>query len=49
MREIVLVKLNGTGVTNMVIKLGRGVYLYRLTVVSPDGKKKEKLEKLVVL
>jgi len=46
MREIVLVKLNGTGVTNMVIKLGRGVYLYRLTVVSPDGKKKEKLEKI---
>ena len=29
-------------------KLGRGVYLYRLTVVS-DGKKKEKLEKLVIL
>jgi peptidase C25-like protein len=30
-------------------KLGRGVYLYRLTVVSIDGKKKEKLEKLVIL
>jgi hypothetical protein len=29
-------------------RLGRGVYLYRLTVVS-DGKKKEKLEKLVIL
>ena len=29
-------------------KLGRGVYLYRLTVIS-DGKKKEKLEKLVIL
>ena len=22
-------------------RLGRGVYLYRLTVISPDGKKKE--------
>lgn len=30
-------------------KLGRGVYLYRLTVISSDGKKKEKLEKLVIL
>jgi hypothetical protein len=30
-------------------KLGRGVYLYRLTVISIDGKKKEKLEKLVIL
>jgi len=30
-------------------RLGRGVYLYRLTVISIDGKKKEKLEKLVIL
>jgi hypothetical protein len=29
-------------------KLGRGVYLYRLTVTTPDGKKKEHLERLVV-
>ncbi len=30
-------------------KLGRGVYLYRLTVITPEGKKKEKIEKLVIL
>ncbi len=30
-------------------KLGRGVYLYRLTVIAPEGKKKEKIEKLVIL
>ncbi len=29
-------------------KIGRGVYLYRLTVTTPDGKKKEHLERLVV-
>ena len=29
-------------------KIGRGVYLYRLTVISPEGKKKERIEKLVV-
>jgi hypothetical protein len=29
-------------------KLGRGVYLYRLTVITPDGKKKERIERLVV-
>ncbi len=29
-------------------KLGRGVYLYRLTVITPDGKKKERVERLVV-
>jgi hypothetical protein len=29
-------------------KLGRGVYLYRLTVTAPDGKKKERIERLVV-
>ncbi|TMI84352.1 MAG: T9SS type A sorting domain-containing protein [Bacteroidetes bacterium] len=29
-------------------KLGRGVYLYRLTVITPEGKKKERIEKLVV-
>ncbi len=29
-------------------KLGRGVYLYRLTVIAPDNKKKERVEKLVV-
>jgi hypothetical protein len=30
-------------------RLGRGVYIYRLRVVSGDGKKKEVLEKLVIL
>jgi hypothetical protein len=30
-------------------RLGRGVYLYRLQVVSPDGNRKEKIEKLVIL
>jgi hypothetical protein len=30
-------------------KVGRGVYLYRLTVITPEGKKKEKIEKLVIL
>ncbi|HEV8284653.1 MAG TPA: type IX secretion system sortase PorU [Chitinophagaceae bacterium] len=30
-------------------KLGRGVYLYRLTVNTPDGKKKERIERLVIL
>jgi hypothetical protein len=30
-------------------KLGRGVYLYRLSVRTEDGKRREKLEKLVIL
>jgi flagellar hook assembly protein FlgD len=30
-------------------KVGRGVYLYRLSVITPEGKKKEKIEKLVIL
>jgi hypothetical protein len=30
-------------------KLGRGVYIYKLRVVSTDGKKKEIIEKLVIL
>lgn len=30
-------------------KLGRGVYVYRLSVTSPDGEKAEKFEKLVIL
>lgn len=30
-------------------KLARGVYVYRLTIETPDGKKAEKLEKLVIL
>lgn len=30
-------------------KLGRGVYLYKLRVLSPDKKKKEVIEKLVIL
>ena len=29
-------------------KVGRGVYLYRLTVISPDGLKKGKTEKLII-
>jgi len=29
-------------------KLGRGVYLYRLTVITPEGKKRERIERLVV-
>ena len=30
-------------------KLGRGVYVYRLHVTSPEGDKAEKFEKLVIL
>ncbi|MBD3638977.1 MAG: type IX secretion system sortase PorU [Crocinitomicaceae bacterium] len=30
-------------------KLARGVYVYRLTIKTPDGEKAEKLEKLVIL
>lgn len=30
-------------------KLGKGVYVYRLSFTTPDGKKAEKLEKLVIL
>lgn len=30
-------------------KLGRGVYVYRLNVMTPEGDKAEKLEKLVIL
>ncbi len=30
-------------------RIGRGVYLYRLTVITPEGLKKEKIEKLVIL
>ena len=30
-------------------KLGRGVYLYKLRVTAPDKKKKEVIEKLVIL
>ena len=30
-------------------KLGRGVYLYRLTVITPEGQKREKIERLVIL
>ena len=30
-------------------KLGRGVYLYKLRVIAPDKKKKEVIEKLVIL
>jgi hypothetical protein len=30
-------------------RLGRGVYLYRLTVITPNGQKKEKVERLVIL
>jgi hypothetical protein len=30
-------------------KIGRGVYLYKLKVVTPDGKSAEKIEKLVIL
>ena len=30
-------------------KLGRGVYVYKLSIETPDGKKADKLEKLVIL
>jgi hypothetical protein len=30
-------------------KLGRGVYVYRLGVTTPDGERAEKFEKLVIL
>lgn len=30
-------------------RLGKGVYVYRLSIQTPDGKKAEKLEKLVIL
>jgi len=29
-------------------KLGRGVYLYKLTVITPENKRKHQIEKLVV-
>jgi hypothetical protein len=29
--------------------IGRGVYVYRLSVVTPEGERAEKFEKLVVL
>jgi len=29
-------------------KIGRGVYLYRITVTAPDGKKRERIERLVI-
>jgi len=30
-------------------RLGRGVYMYRLKVVTPEGQKQEVFEKLVIL
>jgi flagellar hook assembly protein FlgD len=30
-------------------KLARGVYIYKLSVLNPDNKKAEKIEKLVIL
>lgn len=30
-------------------KLGRGVYVYRLNVATPEGERAEKFEKLVIL
>jgi flagellar hook assembly protein FlgD len=30
-------------------RIGRGVYMYRLRVKTPDGKTAEKIEKLVIL
>jgi hypothetical protein len=29
--------------------MGRGVYVYRLSVATPDGERAEKFEKLVIL
>ena len=29
-------------------KIGRGVYIYKLTVITPDNKRKQQIEKLVV-
>ena len=49
MREIVSCEVEWDGRDEYGDKLGRGGYLYRLAVISPDGKKKEKLEKLVIL
>jgi flagellar hook assembly protein FlgD len=42
-------EVNWDGRDDFGAKLGRGVYLYRLTVISPEGQKKEKVEKLVIL
>jgi hypothetical protein len=41
-------EVNWDGRDDFGAKLGRGVYLYRLTVISPEGRKKEKVEKLVI-
>ena len=30
-------------------RIGRGIYMYRLRVKTPDGKSAEKIEKLVIL
>jgi hypothetical protein len=42
-------EMNWDGKDSRGDKLGRGVYLYRLKVVAPDGKKKEVIDKLVIL
>lgn len=39
----------GTGRTSTVTGPGRGVYIYKLRVISPDKKTKEVLGKLVIL
>ena len=42
-------EVNWDGRDDFGDQLGRGIYLYRLTVITPDGKKKEKIERLVIL
>ena len=37
------------GLDDMGDKLGRGVYVYRLSVATPDGEAADKVEKLVIL
>lgn len=37
------------GLDDMGDRLGRGVYVYRLSVTAPDGAKADKVEKLVIL
>jgi hypothetical protein len=41
--------INWNGRDDYGDKLGRGVYVYRLSIETADGKKAEKLEKLVIL
>ena len=48
MLEIVLLKLNGTGVMSSEISWVEAFICTGLSVITPDNKKKEKIEKWLV-